>query len=228
MRKKSNPELLVRIHDLATEINGARLFHFIYCGLVDLTPEYQNEMFYSHVFWHVTITSLHDETILRLSRIYDKNKHANSLFNLLTDIKANPHSQELERLSDINYSRFHSDKYLQEHLEKFDKEKYPLVGKLMHWRHNVIAHNGVDSLPLKKPPISKSYLHALEMKILLDQAIQIFNYHFGILRVTEWYDKTKTKNDYKHCLKLIRLGIQKNNETLKDKSISANAFYKSM
>lgn len=220
----SSAEFNLLLDALADEIINACAYNRLYLDLLDSIPEYGNEMNHSPSFWHLTLISLSDSRILRLCRIYDQNAKSLNLVTLLHTIQDNLYLFDTddfrERLKDnpfveslASHPRKPDAKTLQEHLD-FSSSRNPLVRKLMIWRNTIIAHRGAAFSLGKKDILINNPIPPDEMEALLNHAFEIFNHYSSLFRASTWAQHMVGQDDYKSCLTLLRLGLQKYGENL--------------
>jgi len=125
-----------------------------------------------------------------------------------------------ERLKDNSFvdslsehPRRPDEKALEEHIA-YCSCSNPLVRKLMIWRNNIIAHRGVGLSLGKKEILESNPIPQEEIESLLDQALEIFNHYSYLFRASIWMSDMTGQDDYKSCLKLLHLGVHKNDENL--------------
>src|ERR1700749_3511984 len=86
---KSSEEFEKLLVSLANELVNANIFYKLHSDLISSISEYEKEFNEASTFWTLTFQSHLDAALFRLCRVYDTDRRANSLGNLLDTIKAN-------------------------------------------------------------------------------------------------------------------------------------------
>lgn len=203
---------------LADEIVNAHVCHRLFCNLVDSIPTYEKDLNSSPVFWHYTLSSLRDNRLIRLCRLYDQHAQSLNLFNLLETIQANMHlfdeKEFRKRRADspyvdslAAYPRHPETKQLAADLE-YASDQNPLVKKLVVWRNNIVAHRGAKLSLGRKDILANNPITKAELEQLLERALEIFNHYSHLFRASTWSVQMIGEEDYQHCLKMLHKGIE--------------------
>jgi len=93
--------------------------------------------------------------------------------------------------------------------------KNPIVGKLILWRHNIIAHTGAKNALQKHQILADNLISKEEIEKLLDQSMEIFNRYSAMYIANVYARQIVGHDDYNSLIKFVNLGLEKWEEDIK-------------
>jgi len=211
---------------LLDEVVDAR-FHFnLHQDLVKASDEYFKEFSQSPTFWGLTFSAHIDVVVLRLCRVYDTDRSALNLRNLLDTIKANlnifdqPSFRErLKGNSFVDSLAADSKPPDAGQLEKDIQavcDSNPLVRKLVLWRHNYIAHRN-SHYTLNPRKFEAEYpLCFSEVDELSKRALDIGNRYSLLFDASVHSTMLVGREDYLNILKAVREQVEQHENKMKE------------
>ncbi len=175
-------------------------------------------------FWGFTLRALREARILCLCRIYDQHTSSLNLTNLLGTIRDNRHLFETDAFKDRLQDNPHVDG-LASHsrlpdlaqLEKdtaYARPHNPVIKKLVIWRNNFVAHRSAKLSLGRNTILKENAISKEEFDELTKTALNIHNRYSSLFKASTWSQQLIGQDDYKSCLALIRLGLQKDLEDI--------------
>jgi hypothetical protein len=209
---------LQRVFDVViNDLVQANCYYKLFKDINGAVDEYSREMNQSPAFWHLTRDALLDAAILRLCRVYERNKDVkvNSIRNLLVAIKRNLHMFEFEPFrertkSNQDLNPFESWRKLDETQLDSDIlsiESNPAIERLVFWRDKKFVHRD-STLIIRKIEIDKGRLPTFgDYDSLLAGGMTILNRYLTLFKQHTWGHIMVGHDDYTVVLKLIRDGL---------------------
>lgn len=185
-----NPEDFHKLFEALTlDLVQASVYYKLHVDLRNETKEYLKEYNQSPAFWNLTFDALFEASLLRLCRVYEREKSSNTLPNLLDAIKESLYifdeNNFKERLKEnpyveslASYNRTPDLGQLNLHIDYVSEERNPIVKKLIIWRNSHVAHKSRKKVIKQSDLSDTDPLTYGDMSELIDEGMKILNYYW--------------------------------------------------